>query len=301
VSRSGRVSVVVPVYNGEAYIRSCIEALFAQTVPVDEILVMNDGSTDGTESVVRQFDTSIVQQVVLAHQGVVAARSTGIRKATGDFVGFCDADDRWLPSKLEKQMDVIKDADLVHTNTFIVRGGRRVGDWYAEENVHPMSGTGANLLPFLFDRNQINGSSVLVRRDILLRALAVPIDPAQCLDIDYPLWLYLLEIGARFKAISEPLVERYMHEGQMTEKHYLNKRFQEYTLRTFLLRNPSFIKQHPWLVRKKFVKTLIKMAIERKRELGRPFPVGGLTAILLETLVRGWPRHSFEEQVGNSV
>jgi len=101
VSTTLRVSVYVPCFNGEAHIRRCIDALFRQTCPVAEILIVDDGSSDATAAIVRQFS-----HVTLIHhdvnQGLSAARNTGLRAARHAWVGAVDADVEVAPDWLER-------------------------------------------------------------------------------------------------------------------------------------------------------------------------------------------------------
>ncbi len=97
------VSCVIPVYNGERFLAEGIESLLAQTRPPDEIIVVDDGSTDGTAGVARGFG----DHVTYVHQenaGPAAARNRGVREARGEFISFLDADDLWEPTKLERQL-----------------------------------------------------------------------------------------------------------------------------------------------------------------------------------------------------
>lgn len=97
-----RVSVVVPAYNAERYLREAVESALAQTVAA-EVIVVDDGSTDGTAEVARSFGSRVrVLQQTNSRQA--AARNAGARIAGGDYLAFLDADDVWEPDKLEKQL-----------------------------------------------------------------------------------------------------------------------------------------------------------------------------------------------------
>jgi glycosyltransferase involved in cell wall biosynthesis len=97
------ISCIVPVFNGERYIRDALESIFAQTYRPLEILVADDGSTDGTAAVVAAFSDR-VRYLRQSNRGPAAARNLGIGAATGDFIAFLDADDLWHPEKLIRQM-----------------------------------------------------------------------------------------------------------------------------------------------------------------------------------------------------
>jgi glycosyltransferase involved in cell wall biosynthesis len=94
----------VPTYNYAEFIGECIESVFRQTFHDFEILVIDDGSTDHTQKVLKAFDDSRLRLVMTHNRGVSAARNTGLDLAQGKFIAFLDADDRWLPHKLEVQV-----------------------------------------------------------------------------------------------------------------------------------------------------------------------------------------------------
>lgn len=106
------VSVVIPVYNGEKFLAETLESVLSQTYPHVECVLVNDGSTDNTAAIAASFGDKI-RYFEKANGGVSAARNFGIRRASGDFIAFLDADDLWLPEKIEKQMRLFeKQEDL---------------------------------------------------------------------------------------------------------------------------------------------------------------------------------------------
>jgi glycosyltransferase involved in cell wall biosynthesis len=95
-----KISVVIPTYNSAAFIRKTLESVFAQTLPPDEILIMDDGSTDDTVSILNSYTPriTVLQQ---KNAGVAAARNKLCARVTGDLVGFLDHDDAWHPDYLK--------------------------------------------------------------------------------------------------------------------------------------------------------------------------------------------------------
>lgn len=104
---SFHVSVVIPAYNNGKYIARAIESVLAQIVPADEIIVVDDGSTDDTAQTARSFGDRIVF-IQQANAGASAARNTGIQRAKGEWIAFLDGDDEWLPQKLEQQTMLLR-------------------------------------------------------------------------------------------------------------------------------------------------------------------------------------------------
>lgn len=100
------ISVVIPAFNAERFLREAIESVLRQSLAPEEILVVNDGSTDGTAELCRRMGA--VTLIDLPHGGVSRARNAGVAAAAGDLIAFLDADDFWLPSKLEKQVQLLE-------------------------------------------------------------------------------------------------------------------------------------------------------------------------------------------------
>lgn len=102
--KTHKVTALIPTYNCAAYVADAVESVLAQTYPVHEILVVDDGSTDHTAEVLARFGDRIryIRQV---NAGPPAARNTGISQATGDFIALLDSDDLWVPEKLRLQME----------------------------------------------------------------------------------------------------------------------------------------------------------------------------------------------------
>ena len=106
-NRDFTISVVIPAYNNSRYIGRAIDSILAQTCSADEIIVVDDGSTDNTAEVVRSYGSKVnfIQQ---ENAGAGAARNTGIEAARNEWLAFLDADDEWLPNKLKIQTELLQ-------------------------------------------------------------------------------------------------------------------------------------------------------------------------------------------------
>jgi glycosyltransferase involved in cell wall biosynthesis len=116
---SGQVSVVIPTYNRSGVLSDAIDTVLAQTYDPIEIIVVDDGSTDGTSDVLEQYSDCIRDHQFDKNRGANAARNKGIDLATGEFIGFLDTDDRWDREKISRQVTAFRKAGsqcgLVHT------------------------------------------------------------------------------------------------------------------------------------------------------------------------------------------
>jgi glycosyltransferase involved in cell wall biosynthesis len=110
---SNSVSVIIPVYNGAKYIAQTLDSILAQTLRPIEILVIDDDSPDNSADIVRGFGDAVTL-IHTENGGASAARNLGASKATGNWLAFCDQDDLWHPTKLEKQIRLAHDCPDIH-------------------------------------------------------------------------------------------------------------------------------------------------------------------------------------------
>ncbi|MDQ3806198.1 MAG: glycosyltransferase family 2 protein, partial [Acidobacteriota bacterium] len=99
------ISVIIPAYNAERFIAQTIESVHAQTLPVAEVIVVDDGSSDRTAEVARALRARVISQ---PNRGLSAARNAGLKAATQPWVALLDADDLWARSKIEHQWDAVR-------------------------------------------------------------------------------------------------------------------------------------------------------------------------------------------------
>ena len=195
-----KVSVVIPVLNRPVAVRRAIESVLRQTLQDFEIIVVDDGSTDGTVAAVQAcVDPRIKLTRHARRRGGGAARNTGIRMSSAPYVAFLDSDDEWLPTKLERQLEVFERSDerlaLVYTDA----------EWvYQDGTVRTIRRLHADLARRLLTSNVIGETSVgMVRRSALNEIAGFDESLPSCQDMD--LWLRICE---RFHSaiVSEALV-----------------------------------------------------------------------------------------------
>jgi glycosyltransferase involved in cell wall biosynthesis len=173
-----RLSVVVPAHDAEATVEAAIRSALAQTSPPDEIVVVDDGSTDSTSTVVRRIGEP-VRLVVQRQSGPSAARNAGVAASSGEWVAFLDADDEWHPEKLERQLRVAQD-DVALVATDWARGPARG----PVPDAMPITRLPSRKILLL---NRFQTSTVLLRREAFVAAGGF--DPSLDGVEDWDMWL----------------------------------------------------------------------------------------------------------------
>jgi teichuronic acid biosynthesis glycosyltransferase TuaG len=213
------VSIIMPAYNADRHVSESIRSVLAQSIGDWELVVVDDGSTDKTRESVEKFvaGDKRIRYLARPNGGQAAARNTGLAAARGEVIAFLDADDLWLPEKLELQLDVLKrtNVDLVYTDGYIFSDGD--AQWPDELfNILPGEAQGAEMFRILFAGNRIATLSVLVKKNVLDAAGNFDEDRAFQNCEDYDLWIRLAKKGARFFGMSEKLTRYRRHPGATT-------------------------------------------------------------------------------------
>lgn len=226
------VSVVIPVRNRREEIVGAVRSVLEQSLPPSEIIVVDDGSRDGSAEVLEAFGAA-VRVLRLPGCGVSAARNAGWRAAAEPWVAFLDSDDRWLPQKLERQVAFHREHPeflVSQTEEIWVRKGRRVNPcrYHAKPE-------GDIFLPSL-ERCLVSPSAVMMSRDLLEEAGGF--DPEFPVCEDYDLWLRLA-VRHRFGLVRERLVVKYGgHADQLSRRYWGMDRYRILSLAR-LLEDPS--------------------------------------------------------------
>ena len=186
------VSAIIPAYNAARTVKRAIESCLSQTYPPVEVLVVDDGSVDETAGVVGAFGAPVRLQRK-PNGGPGSARNYGAALACGDWLGFLDADDRWLPSKLEKQLSIAVSDEIAVIQTLAAGSTQQI----------PQEVT----FPQLWETNRVCTSSVLIRRSTFERLGGFNEDPELISSEDYHLWLRVAASGERILTYPELLIE----------------------------------------------------------------------------------------------
>ncbi len=199
------VSVIIPVYNGEQYLAQAIESVLFQEYHPLEILVVDDGSTDRTAQIAQQFDK--ISYLYQSNQGHGAAKNFGIQHSHGEYIAFLDADDRWLPNKLNLQVKHL----LEHPDIGFVIAHMRVtmennADWPPSLNRTHYEKDPPCYLP----------SALVVRRSILFKIGLF--DPSYRHANDSDWFFRAREAGIKMAILPQVLVEKRIHASNLTHE-----------------------------------------------------------------------------------
>lgn len=238
-----KISVVIPAYNAMTYLPDTLNSVLGQTFTDFEVLIIDDGSTDHIQSWFAQsVIDSRVRLISQINQGLSGARNIGIKNAQGEYVAFLDADDLWVPTKLEKQTDWLDDnpaVGLIYNWTALIDAEGKPTGRIMGGNVE------GDVLQEILQHNIIDCPSVLVRRqcfenvglfDCTLRSVE-----------DWDMWIRIARCYP-FAVTKEPLVYYRQHPSNMSKNwqvmeqsfdQVIEKSFQTVPLKLQYLKNNS--------------------------------------------------------------
>ena len=206
------ISIIIPTFERKHLIGRALDSVLKQTQPAREVIVIDDGSSDGTAGWIKKAYPSIIL-IEQKNKGVSAARNTGIRNAKSKWVALLDSDDEWLPEKLETQVELLQkneDKLFCHTNEIWIRNGVRVNPMKKHQKF------GGMIFNECLDICRISPSSSL-----FCRALLDDVgwfDETLPICEDYDLWL---RVTAKYPVlfVDEPLIIKYGgHRGQLSRR-----------------------------------------------------------------------------------
>lgn len=241
-TKAPTISVVVPAFNAERFIERTLRSALAQREVDLEVVIVDDGSTDGTRAIVDRFAAADprVRVVSVSNGGVARARNLGIEMACGEFVALLDADDIWHPDKLTLQLAALLPRDQTWAACYAFSRAIDVEDRVLSTQRRRWA-TGFILTRHMYGKFVGNGSSLLVRRSA---ALAVGgFDPSYadaniggCEDLDFE-----LRLAARYRidAIPSYLVGYRYSDGNMSSNHLRMSRSMVETIGRHLECNPE--------------------------------------------------------------
>ena len=229
------VSVIIPAYNVAEYVDAAIESALAQTYPNIEVVVVNDGSTDDTASVLARYESRITL-VTQENRGLAGARNAGLRVAKGAIIGLLDADDMWFPHRVERMieaLDASPDREIVTSDSYLMEDFTPTEKRsYPDRRRRPFPATEQDQIPEIARFNFLF-IGVLFRRELIERCgmfaegarrganyegdgtaeRGLSIEGAE----DYELWTRFLLSGTRVGFVDEPLGYYRVRAGSLSD------------------------------------------------------------------------------------
>jgi len=198
-----KISVVIPAYNAAVFLPRSLGSVRAQTVKPEEVIVVDDGSTDNTATVAAELGARVISR---PNGGLAAARNTGIRSASSDWIALLDADDLWAADKLERQ------AVRIRPDTALVYSGIHVFDEKGVRYTNPAipANSAKTMLRYC---NPITPSTVLAKREMLMRDGGFREDLNACED--WEMWVRLQKLG-EFEAVTDPLTDYFVYPNSLS-------------------------------------------------------------------------------------
>jgi glycosyltransferase involved in cell wall biosynthesis len=204
------ISVIMPVYNGEKFVRETIDSVLNQTYQNFEFIIVNDGSIDSTQQIISSYDDKrIVLLNLTRNQGVSNARNRGTDISKGEFIAFCDADDLYDPGRLQTQLDFLTGnpaVDVCGSYFIVLENGQ-------ETSIkHPL--TDQEIKEHFFTANCIGQPSVMGKSSVFRK---YKYNPELQASEDYDLWARMATGGVVFANVPYALVKYRLHPAQASK------------------------------------------------------------------------------------
>ncbi len=235
--KSNKISVVIPVYNGAAFISRAIQSVLLQSLKPFEVIVVNDGSKDSTAEKLAEFKSAITV-ISIPNGGVSNARNIGIQACTGNFVAFLDADDVWYEDKLRLQLEVFeKNAEVGFCccdYAFLLSNNRDTVNHFSRfknDSDIELDTILSDPLGYLVKKNFVGTcSNVVIRKSVLDKVGLFNVNYKQAED--YDLW-FRCALEAEFYLMSAVLLEKKSHDSNLTNDFLETLLFHEKVLINF--------------------------------------------------------------------
>lgn len=230
-SANASVAVAIPTYNRAGVLERALDSVLTQTRQPDEIIIADDGSTDGTAQILAHYrGNTVLRYFYQPNRGVSAARNLAIANTRCDWIAFLDSDDYWLENKLERQFETLPENMMIaHCDEIWVRDGRRV---------NPMKKhckTGGNIYRRCLPLCRISPSAVIIHRRVFERIGLFDETLPACED--YDLWLRICAQYPVHYLDERLLVKTGGHADQLSRKYWGMDRFRINALEKMLAVN----------------------------------------------------------------
>lgn len=209
----GLVSVLMPVHNGERYLREAMDSVFAQSHRDFEFVIVNDGSTDETAAIVKSYTDARIRLLDQPPRGITKSLNYGLAQCRGEFICRMDADDVCMPERIARQLQVIRkrQADIVWcTGDFIDENGDLICRRFQPSEKFTIA--------IMHHMNHIMHPGVMMRRAAVLEVGGY--DERVMHGQDQVLWLAMRGAGKRFALVHEKLMLQRFHDDNITTRRF---------------------------------------------------------------------------------
>lgn len=200
---SGLVSVVIPIYNGEAHLEETLQSVLSQSYSAIEVIAVDDGSKDQSQVILKRHPS--IQVIDQNNRGNASARNHGLDSARGEYIAFIDQDDLWHPDKLSKQVALLEeDKDVLFTLSHFLSFGEERPDWCREET-------------FIEAKPDYSPSSLVARREAFNTVGRFNEELQAASDVD---WFFLAkDLQVKWEIVPEVLHWRRVHTQNQSNNY----------------------------------------------------------------------------------
>ena len=206
------ISVIIPTYNREHFLKDAIESVLSQTYNNLELIIVDDGSVDNTQQLVQKFTDKRINYIRQEHKGASTARNRGIQEVKGEYIAFLDSDDIWLPKKIEKQLKIFRESKL--SPGIVYAGVQYIDSHSNRKKQRKLSNYRGKILRQLLRKNIAGiGSTILVKRECFKKCGLFDESLSSRVDLDM-----LIRICQHFTAdfVPEVLCSIRVHDKRIT-------------------------------------------------------------------------------------
>lgn len=221
MSQNKKVSVVIPVYNSERFLTESIESVLRQTYPHYEIIAVNDGSTDGSLDILKQYSdkVTIISQ---ANRGLASALNSGVKHMSGKWFKWFSPDDIMKPNTLEELVNTangLPNSFIIYSNWQIIDENGFVLRDFSESDYNDLEKLDFDVR--LLDGQQINVNTTLVPAWVFEKMQFQNMDDPVAIDYDFFLRCAMI-YSMRFRLVQKPLIQYRIHSKQLSHKNITN-------------------------------------------------------------------------------
>lgn len=214
------ISIILPIYNGEKYINSCIDSILNQTFKDFELIIINDGSTDNTEKIINNYknkDTRI-KSYYKKNSGIIDSLNLGISRAQFDLIARIDADDICLPHRLKEQVALLKEYDIVGSNALLI-----------DKQGNPLGQTNLPIRQEDIEKSIFSMKPSIIHPSIIFRLSALKLSNdhkvysstfRHCEDLE--LWIRNLD-SCKFYNLQSPLIKLRKHDLNISHSSFIQQ------------------------------------------------------------------------------